>query len=224
MHLIDSTSEPLTQATQALFSSKTRGRILEQSLLLFNQSGFGSVTTATIAKEAEVLEGSLWYHFHSKKDILTAHLALVQAAFEEQNTLANSSDPQTIIEGVFQSYDVIWDFRYILRDDFRSLLKDDPAMLAVTEKINLYFDQWAEERIRHSHVHGVLEIPQNDMEGISEIILVIGRYWLDFSSKKYPETPHQTLRKKGLAHIFTVLQPYLNSESRSLVERGLRNR
>ncbi len=224
MNLTNLTCEPLTPETRALFPSKTRGHLLEQSLILFNQHGFGSVTTASIAKEANVLEGSLWYHFHSKKDILAAHLALLQKAFEHQNVQSDSPEPQTIIEGVFQSYDVIWDFRYILRDDFRIPLKDDPTMLAVTETINAYFDQWTEERIRHSHIHGVLAISAEEIDRISEIILVIGRYWLDFSSKKYPETPHQALRKKGLAHIFTVLQPYLTIESQSIVERGLNTR
>ena len=54
----------LTVATLDRFSSKTRDRLLETSLVLFNERGFGAVTTASIAQQAGVLEGSLWYHFY----------------------------------------------------------------------------------------------------------------------------------------------------------------
>ena len=59
------------------------------------------------------------------------------------------------------------------------------------------------------------------MEDISEIILVIGRYWLDFSGKKYPDADSAALRLKGLRHIFTVLGPYLTDEAKGLISARL---
>ena len=64
------------------FSAKTRDKLLEASLILFNERGFAAVTTASIAQHAGVLEGTLWYHFRTKKDILTAHIELLQQVFE----------------------------------------------------------------------------------------------------------------------------------------------
>ena len=120
--MTDATSGLLTPGTLDLFSQKTRDKILAASLVLFNQRGFGAVTTASIAEQAGILEGTLWYHFRAKKDILSAHIALLQTVFAQENTKADSSDPETIIDGIFRSYDVIWDFRYLLRDDFNALL------------------------------------------------------------------------------------------------------
>ena len=50
----------------------TKQRILETALRLFNEQGFGHVTTAMLAKEAGIAEGNLWYHFRDKTALLTA--------------------------------------------------------------------------------------------------------------------------------------------------------
>jgi AcrR family transcriptional regulator len=218
--MTDASAGLLTAGTLDRFSSKTRDKLLEASLVLFNDRGFGAVTTASIAQQAGVLEGSLWYHFRTKKDILTAHIDLLQQVFKDENIDAHSTDAETIINGIFRSYDVIWDFRYILRDDFNALM-DDGAVLDMALMVNSFLDEWTEGRIRHSHAHGLLNLSSQEIEDISEIILVIGRYWLDFSNKKYPDTHHLALRHKGLRHIFTVLGPYLTPEATALIEARL---
>ncbi len=219
--MTDAASGMLTTGTLGLFSKKTRDQILAMSLVLFNQRGFGAVTTASIAEQAGVLEGTLWYHFRSKKDILAAHMELLQTVFAQENSKANSSDAAVIINGIFRSYDVIWDFRYLLRDDFNTLLKsDDPELTKVLE-INEFLDGWTEGRMLHAAKHGLLGFGGEDSEATSEIILVLGRYWMDFSHKKYPEAEGSELRHKGLSHIFTVLKPYLSETASELIASRL---
>ena len=87
-----------------------------------------------------MLEGTLWYHFRSKKDILAAHMELLQTVFAQENTSADAIDAEVIIEGIFRSYDVIWDFRYMLRDDFNTLLKAEDAELVKVLAINEFLD------------------------------------------------------------------------------------
>lgn len=215
--MTDAASGMLTPGTLDLFSKKTRDQILAASLVLFNQRGFGAVTTASIAEQADVLEGTLWYHFRSKKDILAAHMELLQTVFARENTQANSSDATVIIDGIFRSYDVIWDFRYMLRDDFNSLLKAEDAELTKVLAINEFLDGWTEGRMLHAAKHGLLDFGTEDPEAVSEIILVLGRYWMDFSHKKYPEAEGSALRYKGISHIFTVLKPYLSEAASELI-------
>ena len=215
--MTDATSGMLTPGTLDLFSKKTRDQILATSLVLFNQRGFGAVTTASIAEHADVLEGTLWYHFRSKKDILAAHMKLLQTVFTRENTHADSRDAEVIIDGIFRSYDVIWDFRYMLRDDFNALLKSEDDELAKVLAVNEFLDEWTEGRMLHAAKHGLLDFGQEDPEAVSEIILVLGRYWMDFSHKKYPEAAGSALRYKGISHIFTVLKPFLSVEAARLV-------
>lgn len=219
--MTDAASGMLTPGTLDLFSKKTRDQILATSLVLFNQRGFGAVTTASIAEQTGVLEGTLWYHFRSKKDILAAHMELLQSVFSQENTEADSSDAVVIIEGIFRSYDVIWDFRYLLRDDFNTLLKAEDAELVKVLALNEFLDGWTEGRMLHAAKSGLLDFGQADPEAVSEIILVLGRYWMDFSHKKYPEAVGSALRYKGISHIFTVLKPYLSKAAKELVSARL---
>ena len=217
--MLETISSQLTQPTAALFSEKTRDRILASSLVLFNQRGFSRVTTASIAQHTGVLEGSLWYHFNTKKDILAVHIQLLRKVFLTENKQANSTDVETIVRGIFCSYDLIWDFRYILRDDFQKSLAEGELVLETVQKINNSLDQWAVGRIQHSYKNGLLKLNPQEIENLSEITLVIGRYWLDFSNKKYPDASDESLRTKGLSHIFTVLQPYLSPEAKMIITR-----
>ena len=49
---------------------KTRDRILECALLLFNQRGESNISTLEIATELDMSPGNLYYHFHGKEPLI----------------------------------------------------------------------------------------------------------------------------------------------------------
>ena len=53
---------------------RTKEIVIKKSLSLFNKNTYELSTTNSIAKESEILEGSLWYHFNTKLDIVSTHL------------------------------------------------------------------------------------------------------------------------------------------------------
>lgn len=220
--MIKTDSLQLTHQSLGFFSNKTKDRILISSLISFNEGGFNNVTTASIAKHTGILEGTLWYHFNSKKDILSNHIQLLQKVFLSVNQQKKSKDFETIISEFFQSYNIIWDFRYILRDNFQKTFEGDESILKSITEINNYLDKWAENRILHSFDSGLIKINSKKIENLSEIILVIGRYWLDFSMKKYPSIGINSLRLKGLKHIITILNPYLNTQGIPIIRNMLK--
>ena len=220
--MVQAVSLQLTEKSLGFFSNKTKDKILISSLVLFNEDGFNNVTTASIAKHTGILEGSLWYHFNSKKDIVSMHIKLLEKVFNSVNKQLNSKEFEIIISEFFQSYNIIWDFRYILRDNFQKTLKGDESILKSIREINNYLDKWAENRILHSFDSGLIKINSKEIENLSEIILVIGRYWLDFSMKKYPSVNINSLRLKGLKHIITILNPYLNSRGIPIIKNMLK--
>lgn len=60
----------LDARTRRYDPAETRQRVLEAANLLFSTKGFAATGTADIARAADVSEGSIFYHFGSKKNLL----------------------------------------------------------------------------------------------------------------------------------------------------------
>ena len=84
--------------------AETKQRVLAAAHMLFSTKGFANTGTADIAREADVSEGSIFYHFGSKKALLAElgvrHGQLMIEAMENGDALENL-EPGIIIPRVF---------------------------------------------------------------------------------------------------------------------------
>ncbi len=208
----------LTEKTLNLFSKKTKGRILQESLLLFNDQTFNLTTTAKIAKSSNVLEGSLWYHFNSKKDLLIEHLNLFSSSLKTSLKNLKDGDKKRVIEKLLSVYGILWDFRYIFRDSFEPYEKKDEKLSKLLKQTNTLLDEFVDDVLEYSNEIKIIEIDKNDLNEISELVLIVGKHWLDYSKKKYPEESNQLLKKRGVNLLIKVLYPYLNLESKKIID------
>ena len=206
----------LSAETLEYFSDKTYDKILKQSLMLFNDAGFNSVTTAYISKKCDILEGTLWYHFNSKKNILVAHIDLFQKMFMEQIKTINYDKIENVFQISTKIYTLIWDFQYIFREHFDSISIDNDILKKIDE-INNYVENFTEELITKSHNH-FLKLKKDVLNRLIDTILLIGRYWLHYSKKRYPKSSNENLRKKGTKLIFKSLYPFLNKEGKEKMD------
>ncbi|MBI32591.1 MAG: TetR family transcriptional regulator [Gammaproteobacteria bacterium] len=197
---------------------KTKEKIVQESLFLFNENTFELSTTNLIAKKSDVLEGSLWYHFNSKQDLVSVHTELFLDSFDKKRVHSEKNDPKELILGLFSIYEVLWDYRYLMRDSFEQFSKDNPKLYKRLVDINLEIDEWAKKTILHARNLGVLILDDNDIDNVVEISLIIGRHWLDYSMKKYPLKPNPYLRKKGINLLIKSLYPYLSEDSKAIMD------
>ena len=197
---------------------KTKEKIIQESLSLFNDNTFELSTTSLIAKKSDILEGSLWYHFNSKNDLVSVHAELFLDYFKKQRIHSESNDHKDLILGLFSIYEVLWDYRYLMRDSFEQFSRDNSELYKRLIDINLEIDEWAKQTIIHARNLGVLIIKDGDIDSVVEISLIIGRHWLDYSMKKYPSKSNPYLRKKGINLLIKTLYPYLGKESREVVD------
>ena len=209
-------TNPLSTQTLNCFSEKTYDKIVKESLILFNDAGFNSVTTAYISKKCDILEGTLWYHFSSKKNILNAHIDLFKKMFLEQIKNINYDKIENVFQTSLNIYTLIWDFQYIFREHFESISIDSDILKKIDE-INNYVENFTEELITKSHNH-FLKLKKDVLNRLIDTILLIGRYWLHYSKTRYPKSSNENLRKKGTKLIFKSLYPFLNKEGKEKMD------
>lgn len=94
--------------------AETKQRVLAAAHMLFSTKGFAGTGTADIAREADVSEGSIFYHFGSKKALLAElgvrHGRMMIAAMEGDNALEDL-EPGIIIPRVFEfcRHNLMWE-------------------------------------------------------------------------------------------------------------------
>lgn len=63
-------AKPADMRARRYDPAETKARVLAAAHMLFSRQGFANTGTADIAREADVSEGSIFYHFGSKKALL----------------------------------------------------------------------------------------------------------------------------------------------------------
>ncbi|VXB21298.1 TetR family transcriptional regulator [Pseudomonas sp. 8AS] len=115
---------------------KTRDRILECALNLFNREGEPNVSTLEIANEMGISPGNLYYHFHGKEP-------LILELFERfQNDLAPLLDPPLDAELGAEDY---WLFLHLIVErlaQYRFLFQDLSNLAGRLPKLGRGIRQW----------------------------------------------------------------------------------
>ncbi|WP_304641243.1 TetR/AcrR family transcriptional regulator [Pseudomonas sp.] len=98
--------------------SKTRERILDASLELFNRQGERSITTNHIAAHLQMSPGNLYYHFRNKQQIIAELFAAYEAQIElslslPQDRALTVEDKRHYLESLVGC---LWNYRFLHRD------------------------------------------------------------------------------------------------------------
>ncbi len=97
---------------------KTKDRILQISLQLFNERGERSVTTNHIAAELGISPGNLYYHFRNKHEIIKE--LMYQYQVETLDMLSLPEDRPLTTNDKINYFQVLsgqlWSYRFIHRD------------------------------------------------------------------------------------------------------------
>ncbi len=84
--------------------AETRARVIEAAFMLFATRGYAATGTADIAREADVSEGSIFYHFGSKRALLAelgrVHGGRMISAMQESDSL-ETLHPATVVRRCF---------------------------------------------------------------------------------------------------------------------------
>ena len=193
---------------------RTRERILELSLALFNERGEPNVTTNHIADELEISPGNLYYHFRNKDDIIEQLFAqyeerMDQALLIPEGRLPNLED---IWMQLHMIYECIWDYRFLYRD-----LVD---ILSRSRKVRLHFSRIlkratenATDVLRGLVAAGIMRASADEVQALATNILVIATFWLNYSSVRGEKDEQEAIRA-GIRQVKMLLAPFLQDAER----------
>lgn len=195
---------------------KTRDRILQASLKLFNQRGERNVSTNHIASELGISPGNLYYHFRNKQEIVF-HLFKLYAAEVEQfmsvppDRDLNFSDKIRYFESTFKS---MWEYRFFHRD-LGHLLSED-------EQLSEAYHHFAQQTLLSGKAvltglrdSGLITIDDEQMGALMINIWVLVTSWTSFLQAialgtDQEEALSEGKIKRGVYQLIALTEPYAN--------------
>lgn len=193
---------------------RTRERILETSLVMFNERGEPNVTTNHIADELEISPGNLYYHFRNKDDIIENLFAryeerMDQALVSPEGRLPELEDVWLQLHLVFEC---IWEHRFLYRD-----LVD---ILSRNRKLRMHFarilrraSENAVEVMRGLARAGIVRASAAEIDAIATNILVVATFWLNYAAVRGDKDEHQSIRL-GIVQVMMLIAPFLRDAER----------
>jgi len=187
---------------------RTRERILETALAMFNQFGEPTVATPSIAFEMGISPGNLYYHYHSKKAIVADLFAEFQREIETtlaapEARLPNAEDCWLFLHLVFET---IWKYRFICRD--------------INHPVARYHVIEAQFRRILAHKIRVAEQILAGLPTLARNIVLVASYWMSFAFAREPRaTQDGKTLARGAFHVIALAAPYLEPRERELFDQ-----
>ncbi len=195
-------------------SGKTRQRILDAALDLFNAQGESNVSTNHIADEMEISPGNLYYHYRNKDDIIEQ---LFQR-FEERMDLA-----LTVPEGRAVTLEDVWLQLHLVFEciwDYRFLYRDIVNILSRNRSLRLRFARILKRGSGNAHAimrgldeSGAMRASAAEIEGLATNILVLATFWLNYAGIR-GEKDEQRAIQQGIVQVMMLVSPFLRDTER----------
>ena len=199
---------------------RTRERILETSLALFNARGAPQVTTAEIAGEMNISPGNLYYHFRNKEEIIRAIFAQMHEVgltdYQEINEERGPGTAATMEETFLMIQRFNWRYRFFKRE-LTSLIMSDPFLKDRFHRTHHAMLAIVRHSVDSSIALGLIK-PQTERERslFTEEIWLVTLFWLNYLEVGGEEVNGETLRR-GVEMMRNMPQPHMTAEALRLM-------
>lgn len=197
---------------------RTRERILETALTLFNSRGEPGVTTSAIAEAMNISPGNLYYHFKSKEKIVEALFTEFRADIE--STLATPTrrapDAEDIWLFLHLVFEAIWRYRFIYRD-VNDLLARHRLLQNQFRLVLAHKQRMATAMLEGLLAAGAANLTRREIPALAENMVLVASYWLSFEYAMHPRRELDSgALARGAAHVIALAAPFLAEPQRAL--------
>ena len=199
---------------------RTRERILETALALFNQMGEPAVAATSIAFEMGISPGNLYYHYRSKEEIVEDLFAAFRREIEAtlaapEKRAAHAEDIWLFLHLVFEA---IWKYRFLYRD-INDLVARYRTVEVQFRRILAHKLRVAEQILAGLVKAGQLTARPDEIATLAQNMVLVATYWMSFEFARDPRVPQdgKTLAR-GAFHVMSLAAPYLAPRERALFD------
>jgi AcrR family transcriptional regulator len=200
---------------------RTRERIVETSLAMFNRLGAPNVTTADISVEMGISPGNLYYHFRNKDEIVGELFAALEVRLDAL------LDPR--VSGVVDVED-LWLFLHLLFEamwDYRFLYRDLDEILSRSRKLATHFASilrrgtaTVSALCRSMVDAGAMRASEREIAAIAENVALVATFWISYQRIAAQEPDAAVINLDRAAYqVLSLIAPFLQGPSRALLDR-----
>jgi AcrR family transcriptional regulator len=201
---------------------RTRERILETSLDLFNRFGESHITTADIAGEMNISPGNLYYHFRNKDDIIGE----LYAAYEAR-VMPLLDDP----DGRHVDVEDLWLLLHLLFEHmwaYRFLYRDLDEIASRSRKIGTRFGVLLRRSeaamtalCRGMVAAGSMRASESEITAVARNVVLVSTYWMSFHRLSVAARGDADDIDLGLGayQVLALIAPFLVGDARALLDR-----
>jgi AcrR family transcriptional regulator len=204
---------------------RTRERILELSLRLFNDFGEPNVNTTLIAEEMNISPGNLYYHFKNKDDIINCVFQQFEREIDRLLTVPADRTPDVEDAWLFLHvlFELIWKYRFFYRD-LNNLLANNRTLELKFKQLLTQKVQVARGLLDGLTRAGELQAGPREVEALATNMVVVATYWLSYSYVLDPRRFNEpdvvgAALQRGCYQVMALTAPYLSGQSRTLFEQ-----
>ena len=198
---------------------KTKDKILQSAIELYNTAGVQTITSRHIAAEIGISHGNLDYHYKTKEEII---LAIYDRMRDEMSDYfitrkANSSSIEHVHLLLIQLEEFQYKYRFI-NLDVLEITRAFPRISDLLQKTSEYRKQQLNVLFQEFLADGyMLEIEKNLLEQTLHIIRIIITFWL--SQREVLATDKFTEKGSMVKSIWAVISPYLTEAGKKEQEK-----
>jgi AcrR family transcriptional regulator len=200
-------------------TARTRRRILDESLALFNALGEENVSTGDIAAAAGISPGNLYYHFRSKDQIVAQLFGELEARLDIEPRVGAP---------VAQAIDDLWLYLHLMLEairDFRFFYRNLHGVARRDRRLAQRFNRIAGRKLAAIESlcaalagQGAFRASAEEIRALARNVLLVATYWLDFQALRGGRDAAADLGH-GAYQVMALIAPYLRGDARRHLQR-----
>jgi len=198
--------------TGHLLPMKTKDRILQTSLALFNDEGEPNVSTVDIASELDMSPGNLYYHFKGKEPIIQSLYSAYEVEMRDVLS-APIRKPLRIDDNwifLYIIFEEIYDFRFFYYN-LAELLSRYETLAPKFTKLLAAMKKTMRAIYEHLRREDVIAISDAELALLAERSTMLFTLWPTWSRLSEPGVSVPEAIHNGVYTIFSQTTPYLTA-------------